>query len=105
MYQHESDVAWPFHCDDNATWHVQQDQEEADAVAEREHNLVDGVHLNGYRSPRAGHEQDDHDDDSVVYFINAYAPDELQGSGASMHDSLIFMSSRVCESAEHQGVS
>ncbi|MCJ1422315.1 hypothetical protein MMC29_000195 [Sticta canariensis] len=80
-----------------ACWQ-EQDEDEADAAAEREHNLLDGVHLNGYRSPRAGDEPQE--DDSLVYFISAYSSDQLPGSDSGVHDSLIFVGSRDRKSGQ-----
>ena len=64
---------------------LQQDDEEADETAEKEANLVNGKHLNGYRSPRDG----DGEEDDMVYFINAILPDD-HGIDSEVRDSLIY---------------
>lgn len=65
---------------------VQQDQEEAEALAEMKGNTVDGVSLHGYRSPR---EQDNlEEDEGLVYFINANA--SMQDD-ESAQDSLLYV--------------
>ena len=55
-------------------------------MAEMRENQVNDVPLNGYRSPRVPHDQND--DDGFVYFINASVPAH---EGEDAQDSLVYV--------------